>query len=69
MEDRRHTRALVWAGAVLMLLGLLQAAGAVYVCWQGGVEGVLSPPAVLVAATPMAALFLFLGFRLRTTAN
>ena len=59
---RRH---LAMAGTLLMGIGAVQAGGALYFCWRGGVDGILSPVAAVAAVWPVAALLVFLGGRLR----
>jgi len=54
-------RGLRLAGTVLMAIGAVQAGGALYFCWIGGMEGVLSPVAAIAAIWPVVALLLFLG--------
>lgn len=48
-----------------MAAGFVQAGGAVYFCWTGGMEGMLSPVAAVAAVWPVAALLLYLGVRMR----
>ena len=59
---RRH---LAMAGTLLMALGAVQAGGALYFCWKGGMDGILSPVAAVAAVWPVATLLVFLGGRLR----
>ena len=56
------------AGNVLMAIGTVQVAGALYFCWKGGLDGILSPVAAVAAVWPVAALLVFLGGRLRKVA-
>lgn len=65
MEQKQRSRGLVWAGNALIGLGLVHAGGAAYFCWTGGLEGILSPAAAVAAGWPIAAVFLYLGSRMR----
>jgi hypothetical protein len=58
---------LAMAGTVLMGIGGVQVAGAVYFCFKGGVEGIVSPVAAVAAIWPVAALLVYLGGRMRST--
>jgi hypothetical protein len=58
-------RGLRFAGTALMAIGAVQVSGALYFCWIGGMEGILSPVTAVLMGWPVAALFLFLGERLR----
>lgn len=53
------------AGTMLMVMGAVQVSGALYFCWIGGMEGILSPVTAVTFAWPVAALLMFLGERLR----
>lgn len=53
------------AGTLLIGIGAVQAGGALYFCWKGGVDGILSPVAAVAAVWPVATLLVFLGGRLR----
>jgi hypothetical protein len=59
---RKH---LAMAGTLLIGIGAVQVAGALYFCWKGGLDGVLSPVAAVAAVWPVAGLLVFLGGRLR----
>ncbi len=48
-----------------MGIGAVQAGGALYFCWKGGLDGILSPVAAVAAVWPVATLLMFLGGRLR----
>lgn len=58
-------RRLAVAGNVLVAIGAVQVAGALYFCWLGGLDGILSPVAAIAAMWPVAALLFFVGGRLR----
>ena len=49
----------------MMAIGAVQLGGALYFCFIGGMEGILSPVAAVTLVWPLAALLLFLGWRLR----
>ena len=53
------------AGTALMAIGAVQVSGALYFCWIGGMEGILSPVAAAALVWPLAALLMYLGGRLR----
>jgi hypothetical protein len=62
------TQRLAMAGSALIGIGAVQLAGALYFCWAGGMDGVLSPVAAVTLVWPLAALLMFLGGRLRRVA-
>ncbi|MBL8235860.1 MAG: hypothetical protein JNM66_00470 [Bryobacterales bacterium] len=62
------TQRLAMAGTALMGIGAVQLLGALYFCWAGGMDGVLSPVAAVAVVWPVAALLWFLGRRLRRVA-
>ena len=57
------------AGTILITIGAVQLSGALYFCWTGGIDGILSPVAAVTAVWPVAALLVFLGGRLRRIAR
>jgi hypothetical protein len=69
MEERKRMRGLSLAGTVLMGIGAVQLGGALYFCFRGGIDGILSPVAALAAIWPVAAILLFVGGRLRRSAK
>ena len=58
---------LIMAETALRAIGDVQLGGALYFCWIGGMEGILSPLAAVALVWPVVALLLFLGWRLRRT--
>lgn len=56
---------LALAGNILMGIGSVQVAGALYFCLKGGMDGILSPVAAVALVWPVAAVLVFLGGRLR----
>ena len=62
MKGQRRLRL---AGDLLMAIGAVQVGGGLYLCWAG-MDGDISPLTVVMMGWPVAALFMYLGGRLRS---